>query len=37
MKIKITEGTSFVILKNLVEYLLLSFLKSFMHFRQKKW
>ena len=32
----ITAGASFVILKNLVEYLFLSFLKSLRHFKQKK-
>ena len=37
IKISITAGTSFVILKNLVENLFLSFLKSLRHFKQKKW
>ena len=35
MNINITAGTSLVILKNLVENLFLSFLKSLRHFKQK--
>ena len=36
MNINITAGTSFVILKNFVENLFLSFLKSLRHLKQKK-